>query len=487
MIGKRAIGNSVLSVHQVIMTTSCITFLITFIVIFPALFNESYSVEITFSPSCSGGFSCSLLSTFRPVPPPSTNLTLVFSPGVHRMSSSTLSLMRHKFVELKPKSTGSTTMIFCASAPLRHGSPRYNLAISYAAEVKISGLTFSGCKVQFLSVNKTLVQNTTFFNGNNGAIQFSNSFNIAIDQSTFNNNKYDLYRGAGAVIKFSNSFHVAIQNSIFTNHSCGIVVHFSSTAGIKITRTNFTNNSVTSQVLGMASCSNVTIDKSTFANNTAKSHNSKIVGISSATGMTITRSNFSNNRVLSHAAFIILSSSFGYVGCSNFHNNSIGSYSTMVRIQQTSSVSLHNIIFKLNRAKNYGSIMTTDPASSLLVSHTVFDSSIIDSYGKSAILNGDTAIISSVFNKSKTSRGTGSLKLGPSATIIASKFQGINLDYGYSSSLYSSNDISIHCSIFVNASIPTRYLSDNEGLCAKHGVYKSTKCSNTDCSCKSVQ
>ncbi len=466
------------------MATSYIFSLITFIVIFPTLFDVSSSVEINFSPSCSG-FNCSLLSTFRPVPPPSANLTLVFSPGVHRMSSSTLSLLGHKFVELKPESTGNKTIILCTSTPLLFGSPTYNLAITYAAEVKISNLMFSGCNVQLSRVNKTVIQNTEFFNGSNGAIDFWNSYDIMIDESTFKNNRHSSYRGA--VISISDGSLATIQNSIVTNHCCSILLQLSSVAGIKITGSNFTNNSVTSQVIGMTSCSSVTIDKSSFNKNTASSRDG-IIMFSSTKGFKITRTNFTNNYVLSLSGIIMLSNSFGYIGCSNIYNNSVGSHSAVMRIQHASSVSLYNSTFDSNRAQSHGGIVISDSGSSVSVYNSKFDHNSVASYSGIVDISGDALIISSVFNNSNVGHHSGTINIRygqPSVAIISSKFFRNSAILSISPSKYSgSNDVTIYCSVFVNAPIPTGYLSNNEGLCTKYGPYNPTNCAHTECNCK---
>ena len=261
----------------------------------------SSSVEITIYPSCSGRRQpCSTISSLRSA---ATVLTLHFAPGIHNYtSSSALRFQRARQLEFKALSSTAYATVAC--------TPRYyrsNIDIRSSSNVTIAGLTFSGCNIHFFRVNNTVIRNSTFINGRNGAFQFSYSHDITVDQCTISYN-YD---------------------SAF-----GGVIEFGSSSGIAYTRNNITHNSVSSfggivvfsQSSGFVGCCN-------FRHNKASAYGG-IITTKSSTSLTVTNSTFKNNSVSSFGGIIRLDSAEDnlVLVSSNFEQSTTTSFGGVIKI-----------------------------------------------------------------------------------------------------------------------------------------------------------
>ena len=247
----------------------------------------SSSSEFTISPTCFSQ-SCYTINTIRPT---TTNITLNFLAGVHKISS-VVSIQRKKYVEFRVNS-GQATI---ACMPRRYGA---NIRISDVSKIQISGLTFSGCNIEFIRTNDTAIDESNFIDGANGAFEFSNSYNVTIDKSSFNNNSDSAFGG---------------------------VLEFSNTKGVEITRSNFYNNHVSSfaGVITFSTSSGF-IGCTTFHSSSADSFGA-IVNLESGSGLYVSNSSFKNNSASSFGGIINLDSSNDNVVVINsvFTDSSVG-------------------------------------------------------------------------------------------------------------------------------------------------------------------
>ena len=370
----------------------------------------STSIEVTISPRCFGRISsCRTLSTV----PTATNLILTFQPGEHILASSIVLFQHKQLLELKGSGRAS---IVCTTSRRRYNP---NIRLSQNSKVKISGLTFSGCNIQFIQTNNTALRNTNFIDGANGAFQFSNSYNVTIDKSNFNNN-------IGS--SFSNTKGIEITRSNFS----GCNIRFIRTNNTAMRNTNFIDGA--NGAFQFSNSYNVTIDKSNFNNNTGSS-------FSNTKGIEITRSNFSNNRASYFSGVIRFFSSTGSIGCTNFHDNSANSYGGVVSLASGSALYVSNSTFKNSTLSSRGGVIHLDST------------------------NDNVIVVSSVFMDSVIGYGGGVINLDAaksSATLISSKF--ISTWYWrYSSSIGSavysdSTDVIIDCCEFINSTVCTMTL-----------------------------
>ena len=263
----------------------------------------SSSVEITIYPSCSGRRQpCSTISSLRST---TMVLTLHFAPGIHNYtSSSALRFPLARQLELKALSSTANATVACT----RSKGPNWpNIYISFGSNVTIAGLTFSGCNIQFVRVNNTVIRNSTFINARNVAFKFSYSHDITVDKCTISYNSGSTYRG---------------------------VIEFGYSSGIACTRNNFTHNSAPSyggiaafsQSSGFVGCCN-------FRHNKANYYGG-IITTKSSTLLTVTNSTFKNNSVSLYGGIIHLDSAEDnlVLVSSNFEQSTTSYYGGVIKI-----------------------------------------------------------------------------------------------------------------------------------------------------------
>ena len=265
--------------------------------------------EVTISSDCSSSPpACITLSNYV-APRSSSNLTLSLEAGVHSLRS--LAITNVKTFTLKGEN-GETT-IHCIQSG-RHAINSINLSLRTLRSVAISGITFVGCNLDFQQCNNTKISHSNFYNGSNGALQFSNCFNVSIDDSKYENNRDSAFGG---------------------------VIEFSSTTGIKITRSDFFNNSLTS-----------------FGS---------VVRTSNANGVIIC-CNFSNNNAGSFGGIVrTQGKNLIYIINSTFTENSVSSFGGIIRLDSTDIVSVISSNFYYNIASGgFGGIVKNDHSAGLV-------------------------------------------------------------------------------------------------------------------------
>jgi len=184
-------------------------------------------------------------------------------------------------LQLKAKSNSTQTIILCESR-------RYslNIKISSSDDVKISGLTFSGCQVEFTGVNNTFIRESNF---EIGALRFTSSINVTIDKCRFSNNSK-----TSLVLKSTSGVHCT--RSTFSNNTASIISVYRSVGFIGCS--NFYNNSAFSDLILMNYRSTLSVSNCTFDNNTVSHSVVSILRlVSSGDNLVVTNSTFSRSNV----------------------------------------------------------------------------------------------------------------------------------------------------------------------------------------------
>ena len=278
-------------------------------------------------------------------------------------------------MELKAKSNSNKTTVLCQR---RIFGP--NIEISLSSDVKISGLTFSGCLIEFTGVNNTLIHKSSFVGGRNGGLKFTNSLNLTIEKCLFKNNS---------------------QTSLL---------------------------------------------------------------LKSTSGVHCTRSSFSDNR----GSIVSLDHSSGFIGCSNFYNNSL--YLDLIFLRERSTLSISNCTFDNNSVSaSFAAILR------------------LDSSGDNAVIVNSTFTRSSVHSFIRALINVKHPEA--SATVIATKFVGNSGSGRHHRSIASirsvSSDVAVFCSEFSNFPLPIKYIRrHNISYCQQNYTDTSVACGTFGCKCK---
>ena len=406
------------------------------LLVFGALNLQLAATQINVSPTCSGNSSCVTLSDVSS--PSSGDLNLVLLPGTHNLRS--LSISRAESISLI--GTAGETNVECSAR-----RSRYNLQITGAADITIQKICFIGCKLEIERSNNTEITQSEFTDSRYGALEFSTCFNVTINNCTFENNHGSSFN---EIIKSINSRDIEVTGSNFTNNTAsshsrivyfdrssgevtrsnfinntvsshsGIVYFDRSIRNIKVTKSNFTNNTVFSHssIVYFDRSRDIELTKSNFTNNTVSSHSSivyfdrsrdieltksnftnntvsshsSIVHFDRSRDIELTKSNFTNNRVSSHSAIVCFDGSIGFISCSVFHCNSVGSFSGVVKVDGRSNIIyITNSTFTKNNVSSFGGIILIDSYSTkdfVTVISCVFKFNTARSFG--GVVNVDT-------------------------------------------------------------------------------------------------
>lgn len=223
---------------------------------------------ITVSPSCDLLSSqCVTLSEF--VFPQSsslsTKLSLTLLPGHHVFHTHVLD----NGASFSVTGTPGATFVTCSDQHSQH------LNLQNIHKIAIKGVSFQGCNFRISGSNNTIISQSVFAYGTNGALKFLDCHNVSIDRSFFD------------------------KNSIMRSPRNNGVITISQSRNVTITRTNFTESASSSRygaVLYITSDSYVSISCCKFDNNSIADYYGAIVRASSSSTLYITNSSFTENR-----------------------------------------------------------------------------------------------------------------------------------------------------------------------------------------------
>lgn len=277
-----------------------------------------HAQKITVSPSCSS-FSCVTLPELELNIPSSGSVALVLLPGVHASFPSRLTIGGRANFSIT--GTPDDTIINCTAQRSQ------NLLLQEISSIVFKDIIFKGCNIEIRNSNNTKISQCVFANGTNGALEFSNSFGISIDQSIFTNNRDSSF---GGVIEISRSRNFVITRSNFTNSdvsSFGSVIGAQNSTGY-ISCCKFRNNSVDSfgGIVKTESGSIVFVTNSSFIENRADSFGGVILSESGTESVTLISCVFKFNILSSFGGVVKLEAGVGNVLASAFSHNRAGSF-----------------------------------------------------------------------------------------------------------------------------------------------------------------
>ena len=253
----------------------------------------STSMEIMIYSTCINQSSpCPTISNLTV--PTTPNVTLVFSPGVHYISSR-IFFQRKSFWEFKASSGQAT--LYCNTR-----QSGFNIVVLVNSKFKISDLTFACCKIQFFETNLTSIVNTQFIGGE---LQFFRNYIVSIDRSLFNRNSFC----TGTITGFYETKGVSISRSNFTNNyapwsSSGILIIDASNAFIGCC--NFIRNSVgrNNGIVLLKGGSSLYFANSTMSYNSISAF-SGVISLTSVNDNVVVVSSVFDNSIRVHAGEVI--------------------------------------------------------------------------------------------------------------------------------------------------------------------------------------
>ena len=196
------------------------------------------AAQIFISPNCSSS-SSSCVTINELLFPAEGDISLVFSPGTHRLEGALAIQDRPRPNKISLVGTLEETTIECIPS-----SSSYILTVEEVNSLSIANITFSGCTTVELQSDRINITRSKFTNTAQGSLVISNSSAVHIDQATFNNNsRRSSYE---TVLEVTNSEDIKITRSIFTGN---VVAAYSSIVLINnvtgsVSSSTFHNNSV---------------------------------------------------------------------------------------------------------------------------------------------------------------------------------------------------------------------------------------------------
>lgn len=284
---------------------------------------------ITVSPNCPTSSSCVTLPNL--VLPSSGNVSIVLLSGVHSFESS-LTIQNRASVSIT--GTPGETIVNCATQRSE------NLRLSRISNILIRGITFEGCNFDVVRCNNTNIRRSSFVNGTNGALEFSNCFNISIDRSSFTSNRDSSF---GGVIEISSSKKFAITRSNFTNNyvsSFSAVIDVTSASSGFISCCNFHNNSAGAfgGVVKTESDSVIFVTNSSFTENQVDAFGGVVIGDSGAESVTVISCVFAFNRADSFGGALKMEDGIANVLASDFSSNRAGGFGGAIVVDRSGQV-----------------------------------------------------------------------------------------------------------------------------------------------------
>ena len=268
--------------------------------------------------------------------------SLVLLPGVHTLTSP-LRVENSEFFHLQGQGQSSQVTVDCFNS-----NP--NFVFVNVNEIALHNLVLIQCSVDIRgSLSSTVRISYSEFSGSRIDRGFSivQSNNVSISHSIFRNHQSE---SSTEILRFSQINNLKLSHCMIRdNHAYRYMSFFHEINKTEIFRCIFTNNTIIRirSIADFRQTTSVRISYCAFENNFIGPY-ADVLSISGAIAG-VTDTTFSHNIVDDRGHIAYINSSFGYISCSSFWNNSFFNDHTNVIRTSQNSISISNSTFTLNR------------------------------------------------------------------------------------------------------------------------------------------